>query len=69
MERLLGPIFKEHVERGENRPFIGSVMVVNAADQGEIKATLEKDLFVKEGIWDWDTVQILPFKTTFRRPT
>ncbi|KAF8860373.1 hypothetical protein BDZ45DRAFT_672670 [Acephala macrosclerotiorum] len=63
-----GPVFKDHVEKGKTRPFIGSVMVVNAVDQEEVRSTLEKDIFVKEGIWDMARVQILPFKTIVRQP-
>ena len=60
-------MFKEHVQEGI-RPFIGSVIVVNAESREEVRKTLEQDIFVKEGIWDWEKVKILPFKTTMRSP-
>ncbi|KAH9205633.1 hypothetical protein DL95DRAFT_397467 [Leptodontidium sp. 2 PMI_412] len=63
-----GPVFKEHVSQGI-RPFIGSVMVVNAESREKVQETLKNDIFVKEGIWDWAGVKILPFKTTVRQPT
>lgn len=43
-------------------------MVVNAESREKVQETLEKDVFVKEGIWDWAGVKILPFKTTVRKP-
>jgi hypothetical protein len=43
-------------------------MVVNAESREEVQETLEQDIFVKEGIWDWAGVKILPFKTTVRQP-
>jgi hypothetical protein len=64
----VGPVFKEHVEQGHMRPFIGSMMVVNAPNLETVRETLERDIFVREGIWDWDNVQILPFQTLLRRP-
>jgi hypothetical protein len=44
------------------------MMVVNAANLETVRETLERDIFVREGIWDWDNVQILPFQTLLRRP-
>ncbi|OKL58491.1 hypothetical protein UA08_06364 [Talaromyces atroroseus] len=64
-----GPVFKEHVKEGLVRPFIGSMMVVNAPSREMVREILEQDVFVKEGIWDWEHVQILPFETLLRRPT
>ena len=64
---ISGPVFKEHVSEGI-RPFIGSTMVVNAPSRKAVKDMLEKDVFVTEGIWDWDNVQILPFQTILRQP-
>jgi hypothetical protein len=43
-------------------------MVVNAPSRKAVKDMLEKDIFVTEGIWDWDNVQILPFQTILRQP-
>ncbi|KFY90004.1 hypothetical protein V500_05340 [Pseudogymnoascus sp. VKM F-4518 (FW-2643)] len=62
-----GPVFEAHVIEGI-RPFVGSIMVVNAPSREIVKETLEKDIFVKEGIWDWDHVQIFPFRTILRQP-
>ncbi|KAK0123959.1 hypothetical protein ONS95_008947 [Cadophora gregata] len=62
-----GPVFKEHVSQGI-RPFIGSVMVVNAESPEKVRETLKQDVFVKEGIWDWAGVKIFPFRTTVRQP-
>lgn len=60
-------MFKEHVSEGI-RPFIGSTMVVNAPSRKAVEEMLKRDIFVKEGIWDWDNVQILPFQTILRQP-
>lgn len=65
---VAGPVFKEHVKEGNTRPFIGSMMVVNAPSREIVREILEQDIFVTEGIWDWEHVQILPFETMLRRP-
>jgi uncharacterized protein len=66
---VTGPVFKEHAKEGVIPPFIGSMMVVNAPSRETVREILEQDIFVREGIWDWEHVQILPFQTLLRRPT
>jgi hypothetical protein len=44
------------------------MMVVNAASREIVREILEQDIYVKEGIWDWEHVQILPFETILRQP-
>lgn len=43
-------------------------MVVNAESREKVQETLEQDVFVKEGIWDWAGVKIFPFRTIIRQP-
>lgn len=44
------------------------MMVINAPSPEIVREVLEQDIFVREGIWDWDNVEILPFQTLLRRP-
>ncbi|KAL3421677.1 ycii-related domain protein [Phlyctema vagabunda] len=64
-----GPVFTDHSLPGtKRRPFVGSVIVMNAPSVEAVRKTLEKDIFVTQGIWDWEAVKILPFETTLRKP-
>jgi uncharacterized protein YciI len=66
-----GPVFSEPCIRNkakEDRPFMGSIMVVNDESPEKIYEKLRTDPFIQEGIWDWEKVEILPFKTATRTP-
>ncbi|KAL4874721.1 hypothetical protein BJY04DRAFT_224704 [Aspergillus karnatakaensis] len=65
-----GPIFARACEKGavEDRPFIGSVMVVNDTGADAIREKLKEDVYTREEIWDWDNAEILPFRTLQRIP-
>lgn len=68
-----GPVFREPCIRTkpgekEERKFMGSVMVVNDVSKQGIYDKLKSDPFIVEGIWDWENVEILPFRTMERTP-
>ncbi|CAI7584776.1 unnamed protein product [Penicillium manginii] len=65
-----GPIFARPFVKGavENRPFVGSVMIVNDTDPEAIRAKLKLDIYTQERIWDWENAEILPFHTLERSP-
>ncbi|KAL4870566.1 hypothetical protein BDV12DRAFT_195290 [Aspergillus spectabilis] len=67
---IVGPIFARSCVKGsiEDRPFIGSVMVVNDTGAEAIREKLKSDIYTKEGIWDWENAEILPFQTLQRTP-
>jgi hypothetical protein len=43
-------------------------MVVRAAAREDIIALLRNDIYVREGVWDLDKIQLWPFKAAFRIP-
>jgi len=62
-----GPLFKEHVDKPiSERPFKGSAMVVNEESWSGFMKTIGSDPYVKEGIWDLEKTQFIPFRTLFR---
>lgn len=44
----------------------GSVMLVGAKTKEEVLERLEKDFYVKEGVWDLSQLQIMPFRSAIR---
>lgn len=48
-------------KEGEATPKIkGSIMLAVAESKGEVLRALQEDVYFKEGIWDWNKVQIHP---------
>lgn len=47
---------------------MGSVIVLRDVTRDNIYKLLESDLFIKEGIWDWDNVKIFPFQSQVQKP-
>ncbi|KAI3326788.1 hypothetical protein HD806DRAFT_488206 [Xylariaceae sp. AK1471] len=45
---------------------IGSVIVMVAGSKQEVVDRLKKDLYTAERVWDWEKIQIFPFKSTIR---
>lgn len=66
-----GPVFTQPCVKnpeGEDRPFMGSVMVLRDVTRDNIYKLLESDLFIQEGIWDWENVKIFPFQSQVQTP-
>jgi hypothetical protein len=51
---------------GETPPIIGSAMLAYAETKEEVIESLKNDIYSKEGVWDWDKVQIWPFRSAIR---
>lgn len=65
---LTGPVFDAHVDSEvSQRPFKGSVMVVNEASWNGFMGRVASDPYVKEGIWDMKNTAFIPFRTLVRR--
>lgn len=47
---------------------MGSVMVVRDVSRENIYKRLSTDLFITEGIWNWEKAKVLPFNTVMRQP-
>ncbi|AMD22030.1 HGL310Wp [Eremothecium sinecaudum] len=56
-----GPIFKEVVD-GEASEIIGANIVFETDNKEEVIEIFQNDVFVKEGIWDLDTLILHPVK-------
>lgn len=64
-----GPLFEKHVSKDVQRPFKGSAMVVNERNKDGFIQKIASDVYVKEGIWDLEKAQVIPFRTTMRWQT
>jgi hypothetical protein len=45
----------------------GSAMLIGARTREEVVERLKNDVYVSEGVWDFDKAQIFPFKSTLRK--
>ncbi|KAL1960270.1 hypothetical protein VTO42DRAFT_8813 [Malbranchea cinnamomea] len=61
-----GAIFEEHPKEGETPKMKGSMLVVAAESEQEIRDTLSKDIYATSGVWDIENMQITPFKSAIR---
>lgn len=62
-------MLEEHPKPGDSGPpkMKGSAMLVGANSKEEVVERLKKDIYVTGGVWDWDKVQIYPFKSALRK--
>jgi uncharacterized protein len=47
-------------------PIVGSAMLAYAESKEAVLQRLKEDLYTKEDVWDWDKVQIWPFRSAVR---
>ncbi|KAF2740658.1 hypothetical protein EJ04DRAFT_507679 [Polyplosphaeria fusca] len=62
-----GAMLEEPVKEGETPKMKGSAMLVGAKTKEEVVERLTKDIYVTGGVWDWNKVQIIPFKSALRK--
>ena len=48
------------ITEGEGPKIKGSIMLALAESKEDVLKVLQKDLYFKEGVWDWNKVQIHP---------
>ncbi|MBS9778729.1 MAG: hypothetical protein KGV58_00300 [Campylobacteraceae bacterium] len=62
---------REYIKKGnilqagaliENEQMVGSTLFVEFESRVELGAWLENEIYVKQGVWDMDKIQILPIK-------
>jgi len=41
----------------------GTIMIIKAESEEEIREIIKKDIFTAEGVWDFEHLAILPFKS------
>ncbi|KAH8811528.1 hypothetical protein F5884DRAFT_278919 [Xylogone sp. PMI_703] len=61
-----GPLFERHVDNHMQRPFKGSVMVVNEYNKDGFMEKIQSDVYVQERVWDLDNAEFIPFRTLMR---
>jgi uncharacterized protein len=61
-----GAMLSEHPEEGQGPDMKGSVMLIKANSEQEIRDYLENDPYTKGGAWDISKATITPFKTAVR---
>lgn len=62
-----GAFLEEPIKEGETPKMKGSAMLIRANTKEEVIERLKNDVYVKGGVWDWDKVQVLPFKCALRK--
>ncbi|KAK5140662.1 hypothetical protein LTR04_002895 [Oleoguttula sp. CCFEE 6159] len=66
---LFGGGYMESVPaEGEGPKIKGSVMLAYAESKEEVVQMLKNDIYSKKDVWDWEKVQIYPFKSAVRKP-
>ncbi|EMD96544.1 hypothetical protein COCC4DRAFT_150068 [Bipolaris maydis ATCC 48331] len=64
-----GAMLEEPIQPGDTNPpkMKGSACLVAAATREEVIERVKKDVYVEEGVWNLDEVQIIPFKSALRK--
>ena len=55
-------MLESHPADGETPAFKGSMMLAMAADEAEVRAILENDIYAHSGVWDLSKAQIIPVR-------
>lgn len=63
-------MLEEPIKEGDSNPpkMKGSAMLIGADSKEEVIERLKKDVYVSGKVWDWEKVQIIPFKSAVRKP-
>ncbi|USP76666.1 hypothetical protein yc1106_03940 [Curvularia clavata] len=64
-----GAMLEEPIQPGDTNPpkMKGSACLIGAKTKEEVIERLKKDVYVTEGVWNLDEVQIIPFKSALRK--
>lgn len=68
-EKKIGAMLEEPIKEGDSGPpkMKGSAMLIGAKTREEVVERLKKDVYVLEGAWDIEKMQIIPFKSALRK--
>ncbi|KAJ5907856.1 hypothetical protein N7495_000538 [Penicillium taxi] len=61
-----GAMFHSHAAEGETPSFKGSMLLILAENEAEVRNTLAKDIYAETGVWDLKNAQIIPFVSAVR---
>ncbi|RDW65529.1 hypothetical protein BP5796_10221 [Coleophoma crateriformis] len=65
----MGGAYLEDIPKGgEGMKILGSCMVAVASSKDEVIAQLKKDIYAENDVWDFEKIQIFPYKCAFRNP-
>jgi uncharacterized protein YciI len=64
-----GAMLEEPIKEGDSGPpkMKGSAMLIGAKTKEEVIERVKKDVYVNEGVWDVDSIQIIPFRSAIRK--
>lgn len=60
---FFGSTLSQHGAEGEQPAENGTIMIIKAESEEEIKEIVKKDIFTVEGVWDFEHMTIWPFKS------
>jgi uncharacterized protein len=65
----LGAMLEEPVKEGDAGPpkMKGSAMLIGAKTKEEVIERVKKDIYVAQGVWDVEKVEIIPFRSALRK--
>nr|WHA27463.1 putative Ycil-like protein [Sesquicillium sp.] len=64
---LGGAMLEEPIKEGETPKMNGSVMLIRGSSREAVEERLKQDVYFKGEVWDWEKVQIIPFKSAVRK--
>lgn len=53
-------MLESHPAEGEVPSFKGSMLLVVAENEAAVRSILEKDVYVRSGVWDMEKAQVIP---------
>ena len=59
-------MLESHPAEGETPSFKGSMMLVAAENEAEVRKILENDIYSRSGVWDLENAQIIPVCVTLQ---
>jgi hypothetical protein len=62
-------MLEEPIKEGDSGPpkMKGSAMLIGARTKEEVLERVKEDVYVNEGVWDVQKVQIIPFRSALRK--
>ena len=66
---FVGAMLEEPIKEGDTGPpkMKGSACLIGAKTREEVVERLKQDVYVKEGVWNLEDMQIIPFKSAVRK--
>ena len=65
---LGGAMLSKQPKEGEAPDMTGSVMIIKADSEEEVRGMIENDVYTKGGAWDVENMKVWCFKTAVRGP-